>query len=440
MPLTIQARKRKAASNPGTPAKKVRIGSTTNIPDSPTVSPSGRPKRTSVGEPQYKFTRRRSSSTQNVSPAVAEPKPAAKRRGRPPKAAAAAPTPAAEENVTAKKRGRPAKITKSASTPKPAASSAKTAPAVTSQKPQPKASVTVPARRGRKPKALTEAVQPDSEFDSEPKPEDPVARANGAATAVDGDKSKPDDLSSIDPDVQYWLMKAEPESRIEKGHDVKFSIDDLAAKTEPEAWDGVRNPMARNHMRAMRKGDLAFFYHSNCSVPGIAGVMRIVAEHSVDESAFNPDHPYFDPKSDRANPKWEVVHVEFVKKFENFITLRELKTFAKPGGALEEMQMLKLSRLSVSAVSPEAWRFILELAGEPSTLGHGDGMSGYESEIDGEGEDTAGVSDADGLNGISDGQGLGVAGGVDLEESAANVVQDDSSSNAVNGADVVDKV
>ncbi|KIW72237.1 hypothetical protein, variant [Phialophora macrospora] len=396
MPLNSQSRKRKSVSGPGTPAKKVRIGSTTSIPDQPTVSASGRPKRTS-----------------NASPAAVEPKVAVNRRGRPPKAAAAAaPTP--EENVTPKKRGRPSKNTET-SVSKPAPASAKPANAATTRKPPPKASVTVPAKRGRKPKAPAKNTKriPESEPDSDHK--DPVARGNDADTVVDGNRSKPEDLSGVDLDVQYWLMKAEPESRIEKGHDVKFSIDDLAAKTEPEAWDGVRNAMARNNMRAMRKGDLAFFYHSNCSVPGIAGVMRVVAEHSVDDSAFDPDHPYFDPKSDRANPKWEVVHVEFVKKFENLISLRELKSFAKPGGALEDMQMLKLSRLSVSAVKPEAWRFILALAGEPVTLGHGDGMGGYESEIDGEGEDTAGVSDADGLNGLSDGDaiGLGVTIGVD---------------------------
>jgi len=157
-------------------------------------------------------------------------------------------------------------------------------------------------------------------------------------------------------------------------------------------------------MRAMRKGDLAFFYHSNCAIPGVAGVMRIVAEHSVDESAFDPEHPYFDPKSDRMKPKWEVVHVEFVKKFEHLISLRDLKAFAQSGGALEKMQTLKQSRLSVSSVSPTEWRFILDLAGEPATLGHGDiGMGGYESEIDGEGEETVGISDADGINGPSEG-------------------------------------
>ncbi|KFZ14232.1 hypothetical protein V502_06179, partial [Pseudogymnoascus sp. VKM F-4520 (FW-2644)] len=83
-------------------------------------------------------------------------------------------------------------------------------------------------------------------------------------------------------DRQYWLMKAEPESRLEKGHDVKFSIDDLASKTEPEAWDGIRSYAARNNLRAMKKGDLAFFYHSSCKTPAIVGVMEIVREHTPD--------------------------------------------------------------------------------------------------------------------------------------------------------------
>jgi len=77
-------------------------------------------------------------------------------------------------------------------------------------------------------------------------------------------------------------MKAEPESRIEKGHDIKFSIDDLASKTEPEPWDGIRNYAARNNLRSMKKGDLAFFYHSSCKVPAIVGLMEIVQEHSPD--------------------------------------------------------------------------------------------------------------------------------------------------------------
>jgi predicted RNA-binding protein with PUA-like domain len=144
-------------------------------------------------------------------------------------------------------------------------------------------------------------------------------------------------------------------------------------------------------MRAMRVGDLAFFYHSNTKIPGVAGVMRIVEEHSIDESAFDPAHPYYDPKSNRDNPKWELVKVEFVKKFENLVTLRELKTFAEERGALHNMQMLRQGRLSVSSVQLEEWRFILDLAEEEHSLGHpvkveGDG---YESDTDGETEGVA---------------------------------------------------
>ncbi|KAJ9300710.1 hypothetical protein DTO271G3_1874 [Paecilomyces variotii] len=164
-----------------------------------------------------------------------------------------------------------------------------------------------------------------------------------------------------DNNRSYWLMKAEPESRLVKGIDVKFSIDDLQAAEEPEAWDGVRNFVARNNMRNMKKGDYAFFYHSNCKTPGIVGMMEIVEEHSVDESAFDPAHPYFDPKSSREKPKWDVVHVEFRRKFGRMVSLNELKDHGKPGGPLENLQMLKQSRLSVSAVTAEEWRFIMDL-------------------------------------------------------------------------------
>ena len=114
--------------------------------------------------------------------------------------------------------------------------------------------------------------------------------------------------------------------------------------------------------------------------------MRIVEEHSVDESAFDPDHPYYDPKSNRDNPKWELVKVEFVKKFDELITLREIKSFAAEGGALAGMHMLRQGRLSVSSVQPAEWRFILDLAQEPHTLGHPVKADGYESDTDGETE------------------------------------------------------
>lgn len=134
------------------------------------------------------------------------------------------------------------------------------------------------------------------------------SESNNLAKAEDEDEHEDADGPS------YWLMKAEPESRIEKGKDVKFSIDDLKNASAPEAWDGkqesiefrvlcadqligVRNPtgslviptfdpmltfIARNNMRTMLKGDLAFFYHSNCKIPGIVGIMEVTQEHSVD--------------------------------------------------------------------------------------------------------------------------------------------------------------
>ncbi|KAL4784805.1 PUA-like domain-containing protein [Aspergillus varians] len=182
-------------------------------------------------------------------------------------------------------------------------------------------------------------------------------------------KSKPSatethESTDNDSERSYWLMKAEPESRMAKGQDVKFSIDDLRAAKEPEAWDGVRNPAARNHMRSMKKGDLAFFYHSNCKVPGIAGIMEIVQEHSPDETAFDQSHPYYDEKSKRDNPKWVAVRVEFRRKFDNLITLNELKSHASTNAPLGSLQMLKQTRLSVSAVTPKEWDFITSLVKE----------------------------------------------------------------------------
>ena len=86
-----------------------------------------------------------------------------------------------------------------------------------------------------------------------------------------------------------------------------------------------------------------------------------MAENYI-ETAFNPSHPYYDEKSSRKDPKWDVVHVEFRSKFKKPVTLGELKSHAKPGGALEDLQTLKQSRLSVSAVTSKQWKFIMSLA------------------------------------------------------------------------------
>ena len=165
-------------------------------------------------------------------------------------------------------------------------------------------------------------------------------------------------------------------------------------------------------MRAMRKGDLAFFYHSNCAVPGIVGMMRIVEEHTVDESAFDPKHPYYDAKSDREKPKWELVKVEFVKKFEELVTLRELKSLSLPGSALQNMAMLKQGRLSVSPVASVEWRFILDLAGEKSSLGHPSPQDGYETDVESEGHDEVNGTE---VVGAADSPANGTTNGTSLD-------------------------
>lgn len=162
----------------------------------------------------------------------------------------------------------------------------------------------------------------------------------------------------------YWLMKAEPESRLVNGQDVKFSIDDLKS-LKVSCWDGVRNYGARNNMRAMEVGDLAFFYHSNCKPPGIVGVMKICKKAYPDYTAVDKSHPYFDPKSDISNPKWFMVDVEYIKHLPRMITLEELKKHKD--GSLKELSLLKQGRLSVSKVQESEWVFINKLALQEST-------------------------------------------------------------------------
>jgi predicted RNA-binding protein with PUA-like domain len=149
--------------------------------------------------------------------------------------------------------------------------------------------------------------------------------------------------------MNHWLMKSEPDA---------FSIDDLKRKKR-EAWDGVRNYQARNFMRdGMRPGDKVFFYHSNCAVPGIAGIAEVATDAYPDPSQFDPKSKYFDPGSSRDNPRWMLVDVKFVKKLKRTISLDEMKS----DPALDGMALLrKGNRLSVMPVEATHWRHILTL-------------------------------------------------------------------------------
>ena len=151
--------------------------------------------------------------------------------------------------------------------------------------------------------------------------------------------------------MNYWLMKSEPDV---------FGINDLYNRPDQtEHWDGVRNYQARNMMRdAMKPGDRVFFYHSNCDQPGIVGIMEVVKEGYPDFTAFDPDDPHFDPKSDPAKPRWMMVDVKYVRTLSRTISLKELKQRPE----LEGMVLLRRgNRLSIMPVSETEWDFILSL-------------------------------------------------------------------------------
>jgi predicted RNA-binding protein with PUA-like domain len=154
--------------------------------------------------------------------------------------------------------------------------------------------------------------------------------------------------------MAHWLMKSEPDV---------FGIDDLAKRPgKTTHWDGVRNFQARNFMRdGMRRGDLAFFYHSNCDEPGIVGIVKIVKEGYPDHTAFDADDPHYDADSDPKKPRWYMVDVQLQRKFRNTITLAALREHDQR--ALKGLALLKRgNRLSVTPVSSAHWKFILDLA------------------------------------------------------------------------------
>jgi predicted RNA-binding protein with PUA-like domain len=190
----------------------------------------------------------------------------------------------------------------------------------------------------------------------------PVKKEKISKTSVSADADAKSE--AVTGERSYWLLKAEPESRIVNGHDVKFSIHDLQAlPNQTEHWDGVRNHEAKNNMVKMRVGDYAFFYQSNCSVPGIVGVVEIVRAAYVDFTAFDQTHPYYDAKSKQDKPTWKMVDVKFVRETKRNITLAELKQIANAGNdsRLRDFALVRRARLSVVGVTQQEWDYILSL-------------------------------------------------------------------------------
>ncbi|KAM5131951.1 thymocyte nuclear protein 1 isoform 1-T3 [Mantella aurantiaca] len=164
----------------------------------------------------------------------------------------------------------------------------------------------------------------------------------------------------------YWLVKSEPESRMEKGMDMKFGIEDLKAQPEQKAcWDGVRNYQARNFLRQMKVGQEAYFYHSNCKEPGVAGIVKIVKEAYTDHTQFDTKNPHYDASSSQDNPKWSMVDVQFVRMLNRYIPLAELKQLHQKhktsDGPLRNMALFTRARLSVQPLTKEEFDFVLSL-------------------------------------------------------------------------------
>ncbi len=133
--------------------------------------------------------------------------------------------------------------------------------------------------------------------------------------------------------MAYWMIKSEPSV---------YSWDKFVAEGHT-VWDGVRNYAARNNLRAMKKGDLAFWYHSNEGME-IVGIAKVVKES------------YQDPSTD--NPAWLVVEFKPYKKLKKAVTLASIKLDKR----LADMDLVRLSRLSVGAVKESEWQMVLEMA------------------------------------------------------------------------------
>ena len=151
--------------------------------------------------------------------------------------------------------------------------------------------------------------------------------------------------------MHYWLMKSEPD---------EFSIDDLVrAPKQTTAWLGVRNYQARNFMRDdMRVGDRAFFYHSSCPEPGIAGIVEISRLAYPDATQFDPKSDYYDPKSTRDAPRWMNVDVKLVRK----TPLVSVQALRETKGLQDMVTLRRGNRLSITPVTAAEWKIVEKLA------------------------------------------------------------------------------
>jgi predicted RNA-binding protein with PUA-like domain len=179
-----------------------------------------------------------------------------------------------------------------------------------------------------------------------PRTKKPAARAakksGGAWDAV---------LAPRAPDERrYWLVKSEPDV---------FSFDALLNRhNKTTNWDGIRNFVARNFLRAMQRGDRVFFYHSSTGDPGVVGICEVVREAYPDGSQFDNTSDYFDPRATKEKPIWYMVDLRAVAQMTHPVPLTAIKTRKE----LRKMTLLRIGRLSVSPVTQAEWDVITHMA------------------------------------------------------------------------------
>lgn len=151
--------------------------------------------------------------------------------------------------------------------------------------------------------------------------------------------------------MTWWLMKSEPDV---------YGIHHLEREGST-LWDGIRNYQARNFMRSMQPGDLAFFYHSNAKPPGIVGLMEVLETGLTDPSQFDPASKYHDPASKPDAPRWDCARLGYRRTFARMLSLDDLREQFDP----ETMPVLRRgNRLSILPLNDDSAERILALLGE----------------------------------------------------------------------------
>ncbi len=153
----------------------------------------------------------------------------------------------------------------------------------------------------------------------------------------------------------YWLFKTEPDT---------YGFDRLEREGRTE-WSGVRSYQARNYMKAMKLGDLGFFYHSSTKVPGIAGIVKVTREAYPDFTARDRKSAYFDPKATVDKPIWEMVDVTFERPLPRYVTLAEMRENVDLAATM--VLLRRGTRLSVQPVHVREWGIVLALAERPAS-------------------------------------------------------------------------